>query len=131
MRVLLVDDNPKIWSQVARALPPGFEIVQTLSSGEMLQASVEAHRPDVVVLDISMPGQSGIALASQLRTAGCKASVVFLTMHHDADYVRSALGTGAQGYVVKMRIALDLEPALRAAAAGERFISPIPELRVD
>jgi DNA-binding NarL/FixJ family response regulator len=116
---------------VAQVLPPEFEIVETLQSGESLQATVDAHHPDVVVLDITLPGQSGIALASGLRESGCHVGVVFLTMHQDADYVRSAMAAGANGYVVKMRLALDLEPALWAAVEGQRFISPIPELRID
>jgi DNA-binding NarL/FixJ family response regulator len=131
VRVLLVDDNPAVLRQVAQVLPREFEIVETLHSGESLQATVDAHHPDVVVLDITLPGPSGIVLASQLRRAGCQVGVVFLTMHHDADYVRSALDAGANGYVVKLRLALDLEPALWAAVEGERFISPIPELRID
>jgi len=52
-------------------------------------------------------------------------------MHRDADYLRSALEAGANGYVVKMRLALDLETALWAAVEGERFISPLPELRIE
>ena len=131
VRVLLVDDNPAVLRQVAQVLSPEFEIVEMLQRGESLQASVDAHRPDVVVLDISLPGPSGIVLATQLRRAGCRAGLVFLTMHHDADYVRSALNTGANGYVVKDRLALDLEPAVRAAVAAERFVSPLPELRID
>ena len=131
LRVLLVDDNPKVLRQVTQVLPPEFEIVETLQSGESLQESVYAHHPDVVVPDITLPGQSGIVVASQLRQSGCDVAIVFLTMHHDADYVRSALDAGANGYVVKLRLASDLEPALWAAARGERFISPLPELRID
>ena len=131
MRVLLVDDNPKVLRQVAQVLPPQFEIVEILESGESLQDRVDAHHPDVVVLDITLPGQSGIELASQLRQSGCDVAIVFLTMHHDADYVRSALDAGANGYVVKLRLASDLEPALWAAVGGARFISPLPELRID
>lgn len=131
VRVLLVDDNPAVLRQVTRVLPPAFAVVAALESGDLLQASVEAHQPDVVVLDITLPGQSGIALASQLKDAGCRARVVFLTMHRDPDYVRSAFGAGADGYVVKMRLALDLEPALWAALDHARFVSPLPELRID
>ena len=131
VRLLLVDDNPAVLRQVAQVLPPEFEILETLQSGERLQAAVDAQHPDVVVLDISLPGQNGIVLASQLRRSGCRAGVVFLTMHRDADYLRSALEAGANGYVVKMRLALDLETALWAAVVGERFISPLPELRIE
>jgi DNA-binding NarL/FixJ family response regulator len=131
VRVLLVDDNPKVLRQVAQVLPPEFAIVETLQSGESLQERVDAIHPDVVVLDITLPGQNGIVVASQLRQSGCHVAIVFLTMHQDADYVRSALDAGANGYVIKLRLASDLAPALWAAVAGERFISPLPELRID
>ena len=131
VRLLLVDDNPAVLRQIAHVLPPQFEIVEMLQGGERLQATVDAHHPDVVVLDITLPGTSGLALAAQLRRSGCQAGVVFLAMHRDADFVRSALDAGANGYVVKMRLALDLEPALWAAVDGEQFISPLPELCID
>ena len=129
VRVLLVDDNARVLRQVAQVLPPDFEIVAMLQGGEALQESVDAHHPDVVVLDISLPGQSGIVVASQLVRSGHHVAIVFLTMHEDADYVRSAMDAGANGYVVKPRLASDLEPALRAALAGQRFISPLPDSR--
>jgi DNA-binding NarL/FixJ family response regulator len=75
-------------------------------------------------MDITMPGLSGIEAARRLRDVGCSAKVIFLTVHADADYLQSALATGAVGYVVKDRIATDLIPALKAAAAGGTFISP-------
>ena len=131
VRLLLVDDNPAVLRQVARVLPAEFTIVDALASGEGLQAAIESLHPDVVVLDITLPGPSGIALAKRIRASGAPTSVVFLTGHCDADYVRSAMRAGASGYVVKMRLSLDLEPALRAAVEGDRFVSPLPELRID
>jgi DNA-binding NarL/FixJ family response regulator len=106
-------------------------VAEAGSAEEALQLLESGTKVDVVVLDITLPGQSGFVLASQLRKAGCHARVVFLTMHQDPDYLRSALRGGADGYVVKVRLALDLEPALRAVVQGDRFISPVPELHVD
>ena len=131
IRLLLVDDNPAVLRQVTQVLPCDFEILDTFESGERLESAIAALTPDAIVLDISLPGENGIVLASRLTRAGCPSRIVFLTVHHDADYVGSALAAGAIGYVVKMRLSLDLEPALRAAVEGERFISPLPELRVD
>jgi DNA-binding NarL/FixJ family response regulator len=74
-------------------------------------------------MDISMPRLSGLEAARQLKAAGCRAKVVFLTVHKDQDYVRSALAAGALGYVVKDRLASDLVPALREALADHRFVS--------
>ena len=130
-RVLLVDDNPAVLRQVVQCLPEHFEVVDTLESGARLRASIDAHHPDIVVLDITLPGESGIALAAQLGKAGCQARIVFLTVHSDPDYVRAALHAGACGYVVKMRLSLDLVPAMQAALEGRRFVSPVPELSTE
>jgi DNA-binding NarL/FixJ family response regulator len=127
IRVLLVEDNPIVLRQVSEVLPDDFEIVDMLESGATLGAAIEASSPDVIVLDITLPGDSGLILASRLRAQGCAARLLFLTVHQDPDYVTSALAAGGCGYVVKMRLAVDLEPAVRAAVAGQQFVSPIYE----
>jgi DNA-binding NarL/FixJ family response regulator len=76
------------------------------------------------VLDISMPGLTGIEAARQLREAGSSAKVVFLTVHERVEFVNACLAEGALGYVVKSRLAVDLIPAIREALSGHRFISP-------
>ena len=126
IRVLMVDDNPSVLRHAAEVLPDSFEILDTLDSGDDLQAVVAECAPDVVVLDITLPGENGLELAARLTSAGGAPRVVFLTVHQDPDYVRSALAAGALGYVVKMRLAVDLEAALRAAVENRQFISPLP-----
>jgi DNA-binding NarL/FixJ family response regulator len=127
-RVLLVDDHSAMARQVAQLLSPEFEVVETLPSGAQLEAALPRSRPDLLVLDITLPGASGIALARRLTAAGCQTPIIFLTVHADADYAREALAAGGLGYVVKPRLGTDLLPALRGALAGRRFISPCPEL---
>jgi DNA-binding NarL/FixJ family response regulator len=78
----------------------------------------------VIVLDISLPGASGFELAAQLARAGSRARIVFLTVHNDPDSVRAAFESGASAYVVKMRLALDVVPALQAVVEGGSFTSP-------
>jgi DNA-binding NarL/FixJ family response regulator len=104
-------------------LEPEFEVLKTFASGQAIMAEVTRLEPDLIVLDITMPGLNGIETAQRLTAAGCKAKIVFLTVHNDQDYVRSALATGALGYVIKARLASDLLPALREALAGRRFVS--------
>ena len=87
--------------------------------------------PDLLVLDITMPGIGGIETARRIRAAGCNVKIVFVTVHDDTDYLRSALRVGAQGYVVKDRLVSDLIPAIRAALAGERFVSNTLALKDD
>ena len=128
IRLLLVDDNPAVSRQVIRLLPSGFEVVGMLKDGTGLRGALQEHQPDIIVLDITLPGLSGIALAIQLRDAGVAVRIVFLTVHSDPDYVRAALAAGAAAYVVKTRLSLDLLPALEAVIEGRRFISPSPEL---
>jgi len=131
IRLALVEDNPDVVRQVIKIVSDEFEIVGTFDTGEGVESALAKCEPDVIVLDITLPGRSGIAVASRLTKSGCPARIVVLTVHRDADYVRSSLAAGASGYVVKMRLSLDLERALKAALAGERFVSPLPELNVE
>jgi CheY-like chemotaxis protein len=96
--------------------------------GQALLAEATRLEPDVLVLDISMPVLNGIEAARQLRGAGSRATVVFLTAHQDPDYVRGALAAGALGYVVKSRLVSDLSLVLRDALAGRSFVSPSTSL---
>ncbi|HWN95449.1 MAG TPA: response regulator transcription factor [Methylomirabilota bacterium] len=127
-KILLVDDHPAVLRQTISLLPQNYEIVETLESGFGLKAAVSQHEPDLIVLDITLPGLSGIELASRLRQSGYLTKIVFLTVHCDTDYAREAFAAGANGYVVKARLASDLVPALQAVLAGQRFISPCAEL---
>ena len=123
-RLLLADDHPALLEQIARLLACEFEIVSTVGNGlDVIEAAARLD-PDVVILDITMPGLDGIQTAYRLRQAGCRAKVVFLTVHDDADYVRAGMEAGAAGYVVKARLAADLIPALHAVLAGRCFVPP-------
>jgi len=128
-KILLVDDHPAVLQQTTRLLPEGCEVVEALQSGSGLTAAVARHEPDLILLDITLPGLSGIQLASLLRQSGYSTKIVFLTAHCDMDYAREAFAAGANGYVVKSRLASDLIPALQAVLEGKRFISPCPELK--
>jgi DNA-binding NarL/FixJ family response regulator len=127
-RVLLVDDHSALLQQVNRLIDKEFDVVGMLPDGKGLLEADASHNPDLIVLDISLPGQSGLNLAHRLRESGSKARLVFLTVHCDVDYAQAAFLAGASGYVVKSRMASDLVPALHAALQGERFVSPCPEL---
>jgi CheY-like chemotaxis protein len=126
--VLLVDDHPALLQQAIQLLQNDFEVVGTLRDGSGLAEMLARRPPDAIVLDITLPGQSGLKLAQALKDAGCAARIVFLTAHSDADYARAALSAGAAGYVLKPRMASDLVLALHAALRGGRFISPCAEL---
>jgi DNA-binding NarL/FixJ family response regulator len=123
-RVLFADDHTAFFAFVAELLAPEFEVLQTFDSGLAMIDSGLASQADLIVLDISMPDLSGLDVAARLKGMGCPAEIVFLTVHADQDYLQSAWQVGARGYVVKQRLATDLVPALRAALAGHRFVSP-------
>ena len=127
-KILLLDDHLPVLQQTIRLLTEGYEVVEVLESGSGLAAAVARHEPDLILLDITLPGLSGIQLASLLRQSGYSTKIVFLTVHCDTDYAREAFAAGANGYVVKARLASDLVPALQAVLAGKRFVSPCPEL---
>lgn len=127
-RVLLVDDHPAVLGRVEQLLQGEFHVVGALRDGSGLEAAIERCRPDIIVLDIALPGRSGLEWARCLAAGGSRARIVFLTVHEDADFVREALAAGGLGYVVKSRIGVDLLEALRTALAGRLFISPCPGL---
>lgn len=124
-RILLVDDHPAVLRQSAALLADEFEVVDALPDGRALLETVAALRPDLVVLDITLPGHDGLALARQLAARAAPPGIVMLTVHADPDYLRAAFEAGAAGYVVKSRLATDLVPALRAVGAGGTFRSPL------
>src|SRR3954451_3764686 len=97
-RVLLVDDNPEILDRAAAILTPACVIVGAVKDGTSALGAVAALRPDVVVLDISMPGMNGLEVAGHLRRAGSTVAIVFLTIHDDVELVQAAQAAGGIGY---------------------------------
>jgi DNA-binding NarL/FixJ family response regulator len=123
-RVLLADDHAEILTQTRNVLAGEFEIVGAVANGfELLKATAQ-YDPDVVVLDITMPGLDGIETARRLKKSGCRAKLVFLSVHEDQDYVRAGLRVGASAYVIKARLASDLVSAVHEVLQGNRFVSP-------
>lgn len=125
MRVLLADDNGQILEYVRKLLSvDGCEVVGEVSDGKAAVDAAVKLRPDVMVLDISMPILNGIQAAKRLRHANPDAKIVFLTANRDSETCRAALETGALGYVLKPRLVTDLIPALKLAMCGSSFVSP-------
>lgn len=122
-RVLLVDDSEAMLARAAAALAGECGIVGAVTDGLAALAAAQSLQPDVVVLDISMPGISGLQVASRLSAAGVMAAIVFLTVHDGEEFVLAAKLAGATGYVVKTRLVVDLPVAVREARAGRSFVS--------
>jgi CheY-like chemotaxis protein len=127
-RVLVADDQPRVLDMVVAQLQADFEIVATASDGQQaLDLSLDLD-PDVVVLDISMPKLGGFQILPELRRAGARAKVVLLTLHHNEEFVTHAIRSGAEGYVLKTRMQLDLVSAIDHALAGRFFVPNLTPL---
>ncbi len=125
IRVLLADDHEAMLDRVTKLLGADCDVVGAVSDGRQALEAARELKPDVLVLDISMPVMNGIETAHRLRQAGAKTRIVFLTVHDDSDYAREALATGALGYVIKSRFASDLIAAINEVHAGRSFVSPL------
>jgi len=126
IRIVLADDFAP-WRQIVRSILdgiPGVCVVAEASDGQEAAQKAETLLPDIVLLDISMPVLNGIEAVDQLHRSGCNSKIIFVTVHSDPDFVRSCLAVGAAGYVIKPRVATDLQPAISQVLAGHSFISP-------
>jgi DNA-binding NarL/FixJ family response regulator len=122
-RILVAEDHKLMRNRVVRLLKSEFEVVGAVESGQALLEAAARLKPDVCVLDISMPVVSGIEAAAQLKLSDSPAKVIFLTIHNDSDFVGAAFKSGAEGYVFKTRMAADLVVAVREVMAGRTFLS--------
>ncbi len=125
IRVLLADDNSEVIEYVRGFLSGnGCEVIGAVTDGQLAVDTATQLLPDVLVLDISMPILNGIHAARRILEVNPSIKIVFLTAYRDADTCRAALETGASGYVLKLRLASDLIPAIEHAKDGRRFVSP-------
>jgi len=123
VRVLLADDHPSFPKMAEHVLQSEFDVVAKVSNGQAMFQEAIRLQPDIIISDISMPILNGIDAADLLRESGCKARIVFMSVHVDSEFIRRCLFTGAFGYVVKSRINTELVPAIREALAGHIFVS--------
>ncbi len=122
-RVLVVDDNRAVLARAALLLSDDFTVVGTAQDGYSALEAARELKPDVIVLDISMPGLSGLEVATRLRAARSTATIVFLTVHTEEEVIEAAAECGGLGYVTKPRLCSDLIFAVREAKAGRPFVS--------
>ena len=126
IRVLVADDHMIVRTGIRHVLESeaGFEVVGEAANGSEALSLAAKLRPDVVVLDISMPGESGLQLAAQLRDSSPEPRVLILSMHDNAEYVLESVRAGADGYLLKDTAATELRSAIRAVCRGESYFSP-------
>jgi len=123
-RVLIADDHLLVAEALKSLLTPEFDLVGVVEEGRALVEAAGKLCPDVIVSDVTMPNLNGIDALVQLRQSGNRVPVVFLTMHRDASFARRALDAGASGFVLKHSAPVELVVALRAALAGQTYLTP-------
>jgi DNA-binding NarL/FixJ family response regulator len=132
IRILLVDDQA-LFRESMRAflnLQPDFQVVGEAANGEQALARAVELKPDVILMDVRMPGMDGVEATRHLRAALPGSRVIMLTTFDDDEYVFEALRHGAVGYLLKDSSAEKLFEAVRGAARGESFLHPSITARV-
>jgi CheY-like chemotaxis protein len=124
-RVIVAEDDAEMRTRLCNLLATDCEIVAALAEGEAVLGKAEELAPDVILLDIGMPGMNGFAVARWLRRSMPGVPILFVTQHSERVYVDEAFASGGSGYVLKRNAARELNSAVRQVRAGGRYLSPL------
>ena len=124
-RVLLADDHALILGAFEKLLAPDSDIVGQVNDGRALVAAAETLKPDLIVLDISMPLLNGLEAARQIKRRSPHIKLVFLTMNEDADLAAEAFRAGASAYLLKRSATSELPLAIREVMQGRSYVTPL------
>ena len=124
-RLLIADDHTLVLEGLKRILETDFELVGMAENGRQLLRMAEELKPDVVLVDISMPLLNGIDATRQLLKQTPQSKVIFVTMHADSDYVAEAFRAGASGYLLKRSAASELVTAIHEVLKGRYYVTPL------
>lgn len=124
VRVVVADDNKQMREKVVQLLQPHLDVVGSAADGKAALDMIMLLKPDLMILDISMPILCGLDVAVELAKQGSPVRVIFLTVHEDPDFLKAALEAGASGYVVKSHMVTDLMAAVKSASQGSVYVSP-------
>lgn len=125
LRVIIADDHAVVRQGIRGVLEEveGLSVVAEAADGEEALALTREYEPDIVVLDVTMPGKTGLEVARELRDSGSEARVLVLSMHDDPAYVLEAVRAGADGYVLKDVAPSELRAAVTAVHEGREYFS--------
>ena len=132
LHILIADDHGIVRSGIRMLIDrqQGMHVVAEAEDGIQAVELAQATRPDVAILDVSMPRMTGLQAAREIRARVPDTSVLLLSMHDDERYFFDAVDVGAAGYVLKRSADTDLIDAIQAVARGEQFVSPVTERAV-
>src|SRR6476661_10649179 len=124
IRVLIADDHAILRAGLRMLIDsqPDMKVIAEAPNGEEAVRLGSAERPDVVILDITMPGGGGLRAVPEILKACASTRVLLLTMHEEPAYLRTALASGAAGYVLKKSVDANLLSAIRAVSKGRTYI---------
>jgi DNA-binding NarL/FixJ family response regulator len=125
-RIVIADDHPVFLKGLVHVIKgdPGFRVVAECSNGREALASIEDLKPQIAILDVNMPGLTGLSAAREIARRKLPMEIVFLTIHSEEDLFREAMDTGAKGYLLKETASEDILKALRAVALGQHYVTP-------
>jgi two-component system response regulator NreC len=125
-RILLADDHALVREALRRAIEsePDLEVVGEAENGAATIEQVSATRPDLLLLDVTMPGGGGLAALREIRRAGLPTKTLVLTMHEDPEYLRVSLVSGASGFILKHAAGREVVTAIRAVLQGRMYVDP-------
>ena len=125
IRVLLADDHTLVRAGIRALLEklPGVEVAGEASDGREVLDLIKTHQPNVVLMDISMPGLNGLQALARITRDFPQVRVIILSMHHNDEYVLQALKSGASGYLLKRAATAELPAALTGVVGGEIYLS--------
>jgi DNA-binding NarL/FixJ family response regulator len=123
-KVLLAEDHTAVAKSLALFLGDDVEIVATVRDGQALVDAAQRLQPDVIIADIHMPVMGGLEALRQLRAQGLEMPMLLLTAHDDAELAAQAMRAGADGFVLKQTVTLDLLTAIGEVLQGRAYVSP-------
>ncbi|HEX6643784.1 MAG TPA: response regulator transcription factor [Gemmatimonadales bacterium] len=123
--LILADDHALMTEGLRAMLEPDHEVLDVVRDGSTVVSAVSFHRPDLILLDISLPGRSGIEIATEIHERFPDTRILMVTMHAERIYADEALRSGASGYVLKLARAEELRHAIQEVLAGREYVTPL------
>lgn len=126
VKILIADDHPMVLDGLKKLLEErDGEVIGTVEDGQALVEATRLLRPDVILVDISMPMLNGLEAARQIKKLVPRTKIIFLTMHADPTYAREAFEAGGSGYLLKRSAATELQEAIRRVLDGYTYLTPL------